>query len=180
LVDATFVGCSIGGYIMLELWRHAAQRMQALAFICSKPQPDAEPALVKRAANISIARQSGVTGLFDGMAELLIGESSRQRRPDIVSECRAHMTLTPESFMAVQAGLAARPDSIPTVPTITEPVLAMAGGEDSAIDSADVEAFRASPLCEFHRVAEVGHFAAYEQPSRIADLLGGWMRRLDL
>src|SRR3954471_9619561 len=26
LIDAVFVGCSIGGYVMLELWRHAAQR----------------------------------------------------------------------------------------------------------------------------------------------------------
>ncbi len=68
--DPVFVGCSIGGYIMLELWRQAPERMRALAFVCSKPQPDAEPALVKRAANIALARESGVDKLFDGMAQI--------------------------------------------------------------------------------------------------------------
>ena len=43
------------------------------------------------------------------------------------------ITLTPEAVVAVQAGLAARPDSTPTVATIEAPVLAIAGGEDQGI-----------------------------------------------
>ena len=179
LPDAVFVGCSIGGYVMLELWRQASHRMRGLVFICSKPQPDADPALIKRAANIALARQSGVAALFDGMAQLLIGETSRQRRPAIVSECRAHMTLTPGAFVAVQAGLATRPDSIPTVAAIQQPVLAIAGGEDTAITPADMEAFRLAPGgCEFHLLPDAGHFAAYEQPKTIAALLAPWLSRL--
>jgi pimeloyl-ACP methyl ester carboxylesterase len=177
LVDAVFVGCSIGGYIMLELWRHAPQRMKGLAFVCSKPQPDAEPALIKRAANIAIARESGVANLFDGMAKLLIGESTQKRRPEILAECRARMTLTSEAFVAVQAGLATRLDSIATVAEITEPVMAIAGGEDTAVAPADMEAFRAASLCEFHLISDAGHFAAYEHPEKVADLLGPWLRQ---
>ena len=59
------------------------------------------------------------------MANLLIGESSRKRRPEIIGECRARMTLTTEAFTAVQAGLATRPDSMATVATIRKPVLAI-------------------------------------------------------
>ena len=33
LPNAVFVGCSIGGYVMLELWRRAPQRMRGLAFV---------------------------------------------------------------------------------------------------------------------------------------------------
>lgn len=178
VAEAVFVGCSIGGYIMLELWRQAAERMRGLAFICSKPQPDAEPALVKRAANIAIARESGVAALFDGMAKLLVSETVRQRWPDIVAKCRSRMTLTTEAFIAVQAGLATRPDSIPTVAAIHKPVLAIAGGEDTAVSPADMEAFRAaSGGCEFHSIPDAGHFAAYEQPEKVSLLLGGWLRR---
>ena len=177
LIDAVFVGCSIGGYLMLELWRHAPQRMKGLAFVCSKPQPDAEPALIKRAANIAIARQSGVAELFDGMVKLLISESSRQRRPEIIAECRSHMTITPQAFVAVQAGLGTRPDSVATVATITEPVLAIAGGEDTAIAPGDVEAFRAAAVSEVHVIPDAGHFAAYEQPERVADLLAPWLQQ---
>jgi 3-oxoadipate enol-lactonase len=175
--EAVFVGCSIGGYVMLELWRQAPQRMRGLAFVCSKPQADAEPALVKRAANIALARQSGVQKLFDGMVHLLLGETSRQRRPEIVAECRSRMTITTETFIAVQAGLAARPDSIPTVASMDKPVLALAGGEDTAVNPADMEAFRAAPGgCDFHLLPDAGHFAAYEQPGKVAALLSQWLR----
>src|SRR5580698_479845 len=34
--EAVFAGCSIGGYVMLELWRQAQKRMRGLVFICSK------------------------------------------------------------------------------------------------------------------------------------------------
>lgn len=178
LVDAVFVGCSIGGYVMLELWRHAPQRMRGLVFVCSKPQADAEPGLVKRAGNIAIARESGVSALFDGMVKLLVGARSQRRRPAILAECREHMTLTPEAFIAVQAGLAARPDSIPTVATIEGPVLAIAGEEDTAVAPADMEAFRTAYAgCEYHVIPDAGHFAAYERPEKVADLLGPWLRQ---
>jgi 3-oxoadipate enol-lactonase len=176
--EAVFAGCSIGGYVLLELWRQAPSRVRGLAFLCSKPQPDAEPALIKRAANIAIARQYGVDALFDSMANLLIGESSRRSRPEIVAECRSRMTVTPEAFIAVQAGLATRPDSTPTVATIDKPVLAIAGGQDTAIAPADMEAFGLAPGgCTFHLIADAGHFGAYEQPRAVAALLGGWLRR---
>lgn len=178
--EAFFVGCSIGGYVMLELWRQASHRMRGLAFVCSKPQADAEPALIKRAANIGIARQSGVSALFDGMASLMIGENTRQNHPEIAAECRARMTLTPEAFIAVQAGLAARPDSLPTVETIDRPVLAIAGAEDTAVSPADMNAFRRAPGgCEFHLIENAGHFAAYERPDLVAELVGGWLKQVN-
>ena len=51
LDDAVFAGCSIGGYVLMELWRRAPGRMRGLAIVCSKPQPDAEVNREKRAAN---------------------------------------------------------------------------------------------------------------------------------
>src|SRR5580658_5195618 len=146
-----FVGCSIGGYAMLEIWRRAPERMTGLVFICSKPQPDAPANLIRRAETIQRARTEGVTALFDGMAQTLLSETSRRERPEIVAEVRAHMTLTPEAVVAVQAGLATRPDSVPTVSTIRVPVLAIAGAEDTAVSPAEMEAFHSAPGgCEFH------------------------------
>jgi 3-oxoadipate enol-lactonase len=178
--DAIFAGCSIGGYVLLELWRQAPQRMRGLAFVCSKPQPDAEPALVKRAATIAEARASGVSGLFDGMSQSLIGATARERQPAIVNELRSRMTLNAEALVAVQAGLATRPDSVPTVSTIEAPVLAIAGGEDPAVAATDMEAFAGAPGgCEFHLLPDAGHFAAYEQPQKVAALLAEWLRQPD-
>jgi pimeloyl-ACP methyl ester carboxylesterase len=176
--EAIFAGCSIGGYVLLELWRKAPERMSGLAFVCSKPQPDAEASLVRRAANIAEVRAAGTDALFNGMAQSLVGATARERRPEIVAELRARMTLTPEAAIAVQAGLAMRPDSVPTVATIAAPVLAIAGGEDSGVTAAEMEAFSAAPGgCEFHLLPDAGHLAAYEQPQKVAALLAEWLRQ---
>lgn len=181
LRKAVFVGCSIGGYVMLEMWRRAPERMTGLVFVCSKPQPDGQAALTRRTEMIHRARTEGVTALFDGMAQSLIGETSRRERPEIVAEVRTRMTLTPEAEIAVQAGLASRPDSTPTVATIRVPVLAIAGGEDVSVSAAEMEAFRAAPGgCELHVLAGAGHFAAYEQPRKVAALIAPWLRQFEL
>jgi len=180
LASAVFVGCSIGGYVMLELWRRAPECMKGLAFVCSKPQPDAEATLERRAATIAQARAGEAAKFFDGNAWNIVGATTRERRPEVVGEVRSRMTLTADALIAVQAGLAERPDSTPTVATVTAPVLAIAGGEDPAVSIAEMEAFRAAPGgCDFHVVADAGHFAAYEQPERVAAILSGWLKRAE-
>ena len=176
--QATFAGCSIGGYVLLEIWRRAPERVNGLAFVCSKPQADAEANLSKRAATIAQARSGGSQAIFDGMAQTLIGETARMRRPEIVDQLRSRMTLTPEVLVAVQAGLATRPDSVPTVSGINVPILAIAGGEDPGVTPDEMEAFQAAPGgCEFHILHDAGHFAAYEQPAKVAALLAEWLRQ---
>lgn len=173
---AVFAGCSIGGYVLLELWRRAPERIGGLAFVCSKPQPDAAANFSKRAATIAQARSGGSAALFDGMAQTLTGVTARKLDPHIVVELRARMNIAPEALVAVQAGLATRPDSVPDVPTITVPVLAIAGGEDPGVTAADMQAFQAAPGgCRFHLLPDAGHFAAYEQPEKVASLIAAWL-----
>ena len=178
LPAAFFAGCSIGGYVLLELWRMAPERMRGLVFISSKPQPDTEANLAKRAATIAQARAGESAALYDGMAQSLIGATARQRHPEIVAELRARMTVTPEALVAVQAGLATRPDSVPTVATIQSPILAIAGGEDPVVTPVEMQVFHAAPGgCEFHLLPDAGHLAAYEQPQKVAVWMAEWLRR---
>ena len=86
LPSAVFVGCSIGGYVLLEIWRIAPERVRGLAFICSKPQPDTKEALAKRHETISRAMSEGEGGIFNEMATRLTGEAARRDRPAIVPE----------------------------------------------------------------------------------------------
>jgi pimeloyl-ACP methyl ester carboxylesterase len=89
------------------------------------------------------------------------------------------MTLSPDAFIAVQAGLATRPDSLATVASMNSPVLAIAGGEDTAVNVSDMEAFCEAPGgCEIHVIPDAGHFAAYEQPQKVAALLSDWLHNL--
>ena len=175
---AVLAGCSIGGYVLLELWRRAPDRIRGVAFICSKPQPDTEAGLAKRVANIEQARSGNVSAMLDGMAESLIGATAHANHPTIVAELRSRMTLAKEELVAVQAGLATRPDSVPTVETIDVPVLAVAGGEDATVTPQDMDAFQhAAGKCEYHVIPNAGHFAAYEQPQKVAEIMIGWLTR---
>jgi len=181
LPSVFFAGCSIGGYVLLEIWRQAPQRVRGLAFICSKPQADAEANLSRRAATIALARTGGSDAIFDGMAQTLIGATARERHPEILTELHALMRLTPEALVAVQAGLATRPDSLATIATITAPILAIAGGEDPGVTPPEMEAFNAAPGgCEFHLLHDAGHFAAYEQPEKVAALVAEWLRQIEV
>jgi pimeloyl-ACP methyl ester carboxylesterase len=178
--EAVFAGCSIGGYVMLDIWRRAPMRMRGLVFVCSKAQPDAEANLTKRVETIDRVRREGTAGVFDGNAQTLIGASTRARRPEVVTELRARMTLTPEAVIAVQAGLATRPNSIPDIAEIDAPVLAICGGEDPGITEAEMRAFEAAPGgCEFHLLADAGHFAAYEQPESVAAIMKPWLAQFE-
>jgi len=181
---AVFAGCSIGGYVVLELWRRAPERMRGLAFVCSKPQPDAAANLARRVASIEKFRadgsQTALRGMTQAQIKSLTGVTAFELDPEIVTQLNAQMTLTAEALIAVQAGLAARPDSVPTVATITAPVLAIAGGEDAGVTADEMEVFRAAPGgCEFHLLPDAGHFAAYEQPEKVAELMGEWLRRFE-
>ncbi len=163
----------------MELWRRAPARVRGLAIVCSKPQPDAEANLVKRAATIAQARATGVDALFDGMAQTLLGATARTRRPGDCGRTPSPHDFETEAVVAVQAGLATRPDSVPTISTINAPVLAIAGGEDPTTTPAEMEAYQAAPGgCEFHLLPDAGHFAAYEQPQKVAALFADWLRRI--
>lgn len=178
LPAAVFAGCSIGGYVLLEVWRRAPRRVRGLVLVCSKAQPDAEANLARRADTIAKARNEGTAGIFDGNAQTLIGATAQRQRPGIVGQLRGQMTLTPEAVVAVQAGLATRPDSMPTIPGIDAPILAICGGEDPGVTADEMKAFQAARGgCEFHALPDAGHFAAYEQPREVASLIRPWLRQ---
>ncbi len=107
---ALFVGCSIGGYTLYELWRRIPERIQALAFCCSKPQPDSPENKAKRQQNIEQIRVQGAESFFESMANTLVGQTTQRRDPGKVSAAREMMrAMRPEAVMAVQQGLADRP-----------------------------------------------------------------------
>ncbi|HZD48859.1 MAG TPA: alpha/beta fold hydrolase [Silvibacterium sp.] len=174
---ALFAGCSIGGYVLYELWREAPARVSALAFCCSRPQADAEANRAKREEWIAKIRQRGTGDFIDAMLESLIGPTARQRSPERIAEAREMMqTVKPEAVIAVQQGLAARPGSVETARGIHVPCFVLAGGEDTASTPGDMkllaESIRSTGYgAEFHLLRDAGHYAPWEQPQLVGRLL---------
>lgn len=171
---ASFAGCSIGGYVLYELWRRMPQRVAAMAICCAKPQPDMPANQTKRRETMEQVKLRGTDELFDTMARTLVGPSAQRREAALVSQAREMMTMLPEAVIAVQQGLAARPDSVATAKTISVPTLVIAGGEDGASAPAEMEVLhQVIHGVEYHLIDDGGHFVPLEQPERV----GGWLRK---
>ncbi|HZZ38034.1 MAG TPA: alpha/beta fold hydrolase [Acidobacteriaceae bacterium] len=177
LNKALFAGCSIGGYMQYEMWRTMPDRVEAFAFICSKPQADDEAARAKREQNIAQICERGTADFFESNLQTLIGCTARQRWPQKVAEVREMMqTVSPESIIAMQQGLASRPDSVPTARTIRVPCCVLAGGEDPGSTPADMrllaEQIRNGGYgAEYNEIPDAGHYAPFEQPELVGRIL---------
>lgn len=170
---ALFGGCSIGGYLLYELWRQAPQRMQAMAIISAKPHADTEEGRRKREQTVAMVEAQGTAGFFDAALQSLVGEAARRSDPQITHRLRAMMEpMTPASAIAVQRALAGRPDSAATAQTITVPTAVLAGALDLASTPAEMrELADLVPGSTYYLLQEMGHYAPYEQPRLVGALL---------
>jgi len=174
---ALFAGCSIGGYTLYEIWRKDPARVLALAFCNAKPQADTEAGRAQREEAIAKIRAHGRNDFIEAQLQKLIGPTARKRHPERVAEAREMMEMvSADALIAVQQGLAARPDSVETARGIRVPAFVLAGGEDPASTPADMkllaEAIRNGGYgAEYTELRDAGHFAPWEQPQMVGRLL---------
>jgi 3-oxoadipate enol-lactonase len=174
---ALFAGCSIGGYTLYEIWRRAAARVQAIAVCCARPQADTEAGRLAREEWIGKVRERGTSEFVEAQLEKLIGPTAHRRHPERIGEAREMMQMvTPAAVVAVQQGLAVRPDSVETARQIRVPTFVLAGGEDPVSTPADMkllaETIRNSGYgAEYTELRDAGHLAPWEQPEVVGRLL---------
>jgi 3-oxoadipate enol-lactonase len=172
---ALFVGCSIGSYLLYELWRQIPDRIVGLVFCCGKPQADSPEARAQRTKTIEEIEHRGTSEFFERMLRTLVGEPASRRRPEMLAELRQMMErMQPEAVMATQRALGERPDSMATAATIRIPAMVLAGALDTSSTPAEMKQLADSiPGAEFHPLEELGHYAPYERP----DVVGALLRR---
>jgi len=177
---ASFVGCSIGGYILFELWRHHRERVNALVLCNTKAGPDTPEGRAGRLASAEQVLERGPEQFVDSMLEKLIGQTTRRNRPDMVDAARRMMmTTSARGISEVLKGLAERPDSVPTLATISVPVAIIAGEEDVLTALPDVQTMhRGIPGSELRVIPRAGHYAPFERSEDVAQLLREFLGRV--
>ena len=178
---AFFGGCSVGGYALFEMWRRTPARVRGLAFCCSRPQADSDAVLARRSENMAKIRSGETAAFVEAQVNTLIGPTARHRFPQKVDEAREMMKgVSADVLIAIQEGLAARPDSVATARTIRVPCCVVAGGEDASSPPADMrflaeEIRRSAGTVEYTEIPDAGHFAPFEQPERVGGILRRWL-----
>lgn len=177
IAKAAFVGISIGGYVLFEFWRQSRERVSALVLADTRAEADSEEAREGREKSIEQVQERGPGPLIDALILKLLGESTLRNRPDIADSARALMSrMTAEGFKAALEGLAARPDSVPTLRSISVPVLIVSGEEDLLTPRSEAELMaQRIPGSRLEIVSRAGHYAAFEQPEMFGRLLRKWL-----
>ena len=170
---AIFCGVSIGGYLLLEFWRQFRGRVAALGLFCTRAQADSDDARNTRLKNAELVLERGTEWFVDLMIPKLLGKTVQETRPDLVADARRMMLkMSPQDIAQVLQGMAARPDSVPTLKTINVPTLIMMGEEDVIVPISDGELMRQHiPNSRLVVIPNAGHFAVWEQSEAVGKLV---------
>ena len=179
ITRAFFAGVSIGGYLVFEFWRHYREHVSALVLANTRAGAETSEGRANRLALADKVLREGTDGFITELLPKLMSPTTRTNRPDIVEAARRMMQrMSPQDVAAVQRGMAERPDSVPTLKTISVPTLIIAG-EDDSIPRAEFELMRQHIAnSQLHVIARAGHYAALEQPEEFARLLRNFLDSL--
>lgn len=170
---ATFVGVSIGGYILFEFWRRFRARVNALVVCDSRPQADTAEARANRLKAAADVLEQGTSPFIESMIPKLMGRTTLGMRPDLVDGARRMMSqMSPEDINLVQRGMAERPDSVADLNSINVPTLIVIGDEDIISTPADGELMRQNIAgSQLKIIPKAGHYPPWEQPDAVGVVL---------
>ena len=177
---AVFVGVSISGYVLFEFWRRFRDRIAALVLANTRAEADTEQGRANRLKSIADSRLHGTGKFFDAQVQNLIGDTTRRTRPDIVANARAMMQMmSVDGLVAIQQGMAARPDSVPTLRTINVPTLIIAGEEDTVTPIANAQLMHQQINgSRLQMIARGGHYSALEHAEEFGRVLRQFLDEL--
>ena len=182
LVRAVFVGVSIGGYILFEFWRKHRGRVQALVLSSTRAEADTEQGRANRLKSIEDSRLHGTAPFLDAQMQVLIGESTRRNHPEIAAQARRMMEkMTVSGLVALQLGMAERPDSVADLRDIDVETLVIAGEEDTLTPLANAQVIQQHiGAARLSVIPKGGHYAAFENPTEFARVLRQFLDGLKL
>ena len=180
VASATIVGLSMGGYVAFALWRRAADRVRALVLADTRAAADSPESVQRRRELIALARADGVQAVADRQLIGLLGKTTRERRPEVEATARPIAeSATVEGIVGALEALIARPDSTPTLGTITVPTLFIAGEEDVITPPKEARAMHDAVLgSRLEILSRAGHLTNIEVPAAFNVVLSEFLREL--
>jgi len=167
-VDRAVVGgLSMGGYAAFAFWRRHAARVRALVLCDTRAHADNAGEKVVRQSTAKVALEKGTAAVVDGMLPKLLAPRTLSGRAELTATVRARLARTdPRAVAATLLGMKERPDSTPTLATITVPTLLLVGEDDQLTPPALARAMAAEIRgARLVVVPEAGHLAPVEQPA---------------
>jgi pimeloyl-ACP methyl ester carboxylesterase len=166
-------GLSLGGYVALAFLRRHADRVSGLVLLDTKATADSDQARQDRLAMAERVLAEGNDFVPEVMLPKLLGETTREHRPEVVSEvANLYRDQTPQAIAGAQRGMAARAATTDVLASVAVPTLVVTGEED-AVTGPEVGRDLAAgiPGARFLLVEEAGHLVNLEQPEIVNEAL---------
>lgn len=159
-------GHSMGGYATLRFAARWPERLAGLIFVDSKAEADPPPGRIVRQEAIAEIGRYGAERYLETFVPRLIGRTSHQEHPELLSRLRAIVAGTPAHVLqGCQHGMLERPDSTCLLPEIAVPTLVLVGDEDSFVPVATAQAMTAAlPDGQLVVIPGSGHTPSLERP----------------
>ena len=175
---AVVCGSSMGGYVALELWRSARDRVAGLVLANTRAEPDDEAGKERRRGIAELVRREGLAAILDSQRALLSPGAPEElwgRVSSIVLDQPA------EAVAAGSLGMAERTDSRPDLAGIDVPTLVITSTDDRLI-SPDLSRSMAEaiPDADLVVIEGAGHLSNMERPDEFTGSLQRHLRRWGL
>ena len=172
LVPSSFVpvGCSMGGYLIFELWRRASERIPAAAFIDTRAGADTPEVRAGRAETIRVLEEEGFEAFWKQQRPKLFAPATPA---DVVERARALAAEQPiPNLVATVRALAGRLDSGETASSMGVPAIVLVGEADVLTPPAEAsELAGLLPSAKLVTVPEAGHLTPLERPDEVKEEL---------
>jgi 3-oxoadipate enol-lactonase len=171
--EAVLVGLSMGGYVSLAFYRNYPGAVRGMVLADTRASSDTHEARARRLASAEKAEREGASAIADDMVPLLLGRSTIEHKPEVVSRVRKMIEAnSPAGIAAAQRGMAERQDSTYILAGIDRPTLIIVGSEDSLTPVSEAEALRNGiPHSQLIVIKDAGHLTNLEQPAEFNSAL---------
>jgi len=176
-------GHSMGGRVVLEIFRSAPERVAGLALLDTNYTPRAAGAAGareerERLALLEIARRSGTRAMAKTWVRGMV-HPGRLAEPGLIGAILDMFARKSADVFAAQIrALLARPDATALLGTLRCPALVLCGREDDWAPVVRHEEMAAMiPGSELVVVERCGHMAPMERPRAVADAVARWLAR---
>jgi pimeloyl-ACP methyl ester carboxylesterase len=173
LERAVVCGLSMGGDVALAFARRHPDRLGGLVLCATRAGTDSEEEAAARLAMAERVLSEGVDFVAEAMVPLLLGETTRKKRPGLVEQVKGIiLDQEPRGIAGAQRGLAARADPAPALAGLTVPTLVIVGEEDLIAGPDEARALATGTRdARLVQVAGAGHLVNMEQPEPVNEAL---------
>jgi pimeloyl-ACP methyl ester carboxylesterase len=168
-------GFSMGGYIALEMFRQAPERITRLALLDTSARADTPEKAAWRRTAISRCENGKFAAVIEGLMPMLLHPDQQSGPlPPFVRDMAARVGV--KAFVRRHRAIGMRPDSRDLLGAAKQPVRAICGREDGMSTIAEhVEIADLAPHARFSIIEQCGHMTILERPQAATALLRDWL-----